>query len=491
MDKVYMCIDLKSFYASVECRERNLDPLTTNLVVADSSRTEKTICLAVSPSLKKYGLSGRSRLYEVVQKVRNINRERKEKIKGAKFRGKSSDINELEKDPYLEFSFIIAKPRMAYYLEYSTNIYKIYLKYISKDDIVVYSIDEVFCDITNYLKYYNLTPTELVTKIIKDVYTNTKITATAGIGTNLYLAKIAMDIVAKHAKSNAFGVRIAYLDEIKYRKELWDHKPLTDFWRLGKGIASKLSKFNINTMGEIASISLENEQLFFKLFGVNAELLIDHAWGYEPTLITDIMKYKPKSNSLSKGQVLHVPYDYLKARIIVREMADSLTLDLVNKKLVTKLITLTIGYDVSNVKKYDDLELVLDHYGRTIPKHSHGTITIDFKTSNQSILADKVIELYDKIVNKKLDIRRLNVSYCDLVPKSSVKEEKVIKQISLFDTYLDEYKDDYKYDNSNKIEDAVINIKNKFGKNSILKGIDLLEGATAIERNKEIGGHHE
>lgn len=500
MNRIYMCIDLKSFYASVECIERNLDPLKTNLVVADKSRTDKTVCLAISPSLKAYGLSGRARLYEVYQKVRYVNYERKKNNLNYKFIGKSANDDELKNNKSLELDFIIAPPRMAYYMKYSTDIYNIYLKYLSPDDIYVYSIDEVFCDITDYLKLYRLTSKELTTKIIKDVFETTGITATAGIGTNMYLAKVSMDIVAKHTKPNDFGVRIACLDEITYRKKLWEHKPLTNFWRVGNGYANKLEKYNIYTMGDIARCSLENEDLLYKLFGVNAELLIDHAWGYEPCTIKDVKSYKPLTTSLSSGQVLHCPYDYKKTKIIVSEMMELLSLDLVDKHLVTDQLTLTIGYDIENLsnpsisENYDG-EITIDHYGRKIPKHSHGTINLEFKTSSTKILLESIISLYERIVNKKLLVRRINISANKLENENEIISEKIVEQFDLFTDYKkqDKIKSTQREElqKERKIQNVILNLKNKYGKNAILKGMNLQDGATTIDRNKQIGGHHE
>jgi DNA polymerase V len=490
-----MCIDLKSFYASVECVERKLDPLTTNLVVADSSRTEKTICLAVSPSLKKYGIPGRARLFEVVQKVREINRERRKHTTTGKFVGKSYDEKELEENKDLELDYIVARPRMRYYMKYSNDIYKVYLKYLSKDDIYVYSIDEVFCDITDYMNYYKLSKEDLVTKIIKDVYDTTGITATAGIGTNLYLAKIAMDIVAKHAEPNSFGVRLASLDEMSYRRLLWNHRPLTSFWRTGPGLSKRLEKMGIYTMGDLARASLINEDKLYKVFGVNAELMIDHAWGYEPVEIKDIKAFRPSVNSISLGQVLQHPYNYDKTKIIVKEMADSLVLDLVAKHLVTNQIVLTITYDVSNLENDDsyDGEVVLDRYSRKIPKHAHGTINIDHKTSSAKIIIAKAVELYDRIIDPNLLVRKLNIVACNVVDESSVKEEPHIKQIDLFTDFKD-YKETQDKENKDEIEErklasTLLNIKKKYGKNAILKGMNFEEGATMRERNGQVGGH--
>ena len=493
MDKVYICIDLKSFYASVECVERNLDPITTNLVVADNSRTEKTICLAVTPSLKQYGLSGRSRLFEVVQKVKEINRDRRKKITG-NFKSKSYDDKELKKNTYLELDYIVAPPRMKLYMKYSTDIYNIYLKYFSSDDIYVYSIDEVFIDITNYLGMYNLKPRDLVTKIIKDVYDTTGITATAGIGTNLYLAKVGMDIVAKHVEPNEFGVRIAGLDEMYYRKKLWNHRPLTDFWRVGRGYAKKLEENNMFTMGDIARCSIENENLLFKLFGVNAELLIDHAWGWEPCTLKEVKAYKPTTNSLSSGQVLHEPYDYKKTRLIVKEMVELLTLDMVEKNYVTNQIVLDIGYDIDNLTNSNyNGEITTDHYGRKVPKPAHGTIRIDHHTSSTKTISDKTIELFERIINKKLHTRRINITVCNLVNENQVKDEFVYQQLDLFsnnklNTKLKE-KELKAEEDEKKVQKAIIDIKKKYGKNAILKAMNLEEGGTTIERNSQVGGH--
>ena len=493
MDKVYICIDLKSFYASVECVERNLDPITTNLVVADNSRTEKTICLAVTPSLKQYGLSGRSRLFEVVQKVKEINRNRRKRIKG-NFKDKSFDDIELKKNNYLELDYIAAPPRMKLYMKYSTDIYNIYLKYFSSDDIYVYSIDEVFIDISNYLGMYKLKPRNLVTKIIKDVYDTTGITATAGIGTNLYLAKVGMDIVAKHVEPNEYGVRIAGLDEMYYRKKLWNHRPLTDFWRVGRGYAKKLEENNMFTMGDIARCSIENENLLFKLFGVNAELLIDHAWGWEPCTLKDVKAYKPTTNSLSSGQVLHEPYDYKKTRLIVKEMVELLTLDMVDKNYVTNQIVLDIGYDIDNLtnSSYNG-EVTTDHYGRKVPKPAHGTIRIDHHTSSTKTISDKTIELFERIINKKLHTRRINITVCNLVNENQVKDEVVYQQLDLFsnnkiNTKLKE-KELKAEEQEKKVQKAIIDIKKKYGKNAILKAMNLEEGGTTIERNSQVGGH--
>lgn len=433
-ERKYIAIDLKSFYASVECVERRLNPLTTNLVVADASRTEKTICLAVSPSLKAYGISGRARLFEVIQKVKEVNDQRQRKAR-RKLTEKSFRDEELKNNPNLLVSFIAAPPRMAYYIEYSTKIYDIYLKYVSQDDIHVYSIDEVFLDVTDYLKNYKMSAHDLARTIIKDILQSTGITATAGIGTNLYLCKVAMDIVAKHVEADKDGVRIAELDEMSYRRLLWNHTPITEFWRVGKGYAKKLENVHLYTMGDIARCSLGsekdyyNEELLYKLFGVNAELLIDHAWGYEPCTIKDIKKYKPRDKSIGSGQVLHEPYTYDKARLIVKEMVDMLTLDLVDKNLVTDQIVLTIGYDIKNINHSYTGETKIDMYGRKIPKHSHGTANMKFPTSSTKLITEKVLELFDRIVDRKLFIRRLNISANHLVDGQSIKNKEFYDQI--------------------------------------------------------------
>ena len=498
MSKVYMCIDLKSFYASVECIERNLDPLDTNLLVADESRTDKTICLAVSPSLKSYGLGGRCRLFEAKQKVKEVNYQRRKNNNYKNFTGKSFIASELNNNKSLELDFIAAVPRMNLYMKYSTKIYNIYLKYIAPEDILVYSIDEVFCDITNYLSFYKLSAEGLVMKIIEDVYKTTGITATAGIGTNMYLAKVAMDITAKRMKPNKFGVRIAYLDEMKYKKELWNHKPLTDFWRVGKGYTKKLEEHGMYTMGDIARMSINNEDFLFKLFGVNAEFLIDHAWGYEPCTIKDAKNYKPLNSSISQGQVLHCPYNFEKAKLIVKEMVDNLVLELVDKHLKTDQIVLTIGYDIENLtnpsieRRYKG-EITIDAYGRKVPKHSHGTANIDHKTSSTKTITNEVMKLYDKIVNPILLIRRLNVTACNIVNEENKESTPIIEQIDLFTNYeeISKQKEKNLKDEieEKKIQKALLNIKKKYGKNSILKAMNYEEGATAKDRNLEVGGH--
>ena len=491
---IYIAIDLKSFYASVECQERGLNPITTNLVVADSSRTEKTICLAVSPSLKQYGISGRARLFEVVQKVKEVNIERKRKAPNQTFTGSSYDDIALKKNPDLELSYIVAPPRMSHYMKFSTNIYNVYLKWFSPEDIFVYSIDEVFIDITHYLKTYNMKARELVTKVIQNVYETTGMTATAGIGTNLYLCKVAMDIVAKHVEPNNNGVRIAGLDEMTYRKLLWNHRPITDFWRVGKGYSKKLEEHRIYTMGDIARVSIQNEELLYKLFGINAELLIDHAWGWEPVTIKQIKEYKPTTNSISSGQVLHCPYNFEQTKLIVKEMTELLTLDLVEKKLVTNQIVLTVGYDIENltnpyiINLYNG-EITIDRYGRKIPKHAHGTINLDHKTSSTKIIMEATMKLYERIMNKKLLVRRINITANNIVDEETAKQENPFEQIDLFTNYQ-EKADKRKEEHTEKeLQKAMIDIKKKYGKNAILKGMNLQEGGTTIERNGQIGGH--
>lgn len=496
MKRVYACIDLKSFYASCECVERGLDPLNTNLVVADSERTEKTICLAISPSLKQYGLGGRARLFEVVQKIKKINYNRRKNNNYKLFVSKSYIDSELKSNKNLELDYIVARPQMKKYMKYSANIYNIYLKYLSSEDIHVYSIDEVFCDLTNYLKYYKMSAKELVSKIIKDVYETTGITATGGIGPNLFLAKVSMDIVAKHEDANEYGVRIAEIDELDYRKLLWNHKPLTDFWRVGPGISKKLEKYGIYTMGDIAKCSINNEDLLYKLFGVNAELLIDHAWGVEPTTIKNIKNYKPLKNSISTGQMLSCGYNYEKAKLIIREMIDNLSLDLVNKKKLTNLLCLYIGYDSSSLKikkikeKYNG-EIELDYYGREVPKSSHSSINLDYYTSSNKVLTKKCLELFDRIVDKNLLIKKISITACNIIEENNKKEEIVFEQLNLFieNNYLENKKIKDEIQEEKKLQNTLLEIKNKYGKNSIFKLMDLEEGATTLERNEQVGGH--
>ena len=497
-NKTYIAIDLKSFYASVEAMERGMDPMTTNLLVADLSRTEKTICLAVSPSLKAYGISGRARMFEAIQQVKNANAERLRKAPGRKFSGSSFDDNELKANPSLSIDYVVAVPRMALYIEYSTRIYDVYLKYVAPEDIHVYSIDEVFIDATAYLKTLNMSAHDFTRMLIKDVLATTGVTATAGIGTNLYLCKVAMDITAKHIPADKDGVRIAELDEMSYRRLLWDHKPLTDFWRVGKGISKKLEQNYMFTMGDVARCSVYNEDLLYKLFGINAELLIDHAWGWEPCTIADIKAYKPTTNCLSSGQVLHCPYDFEKAKIVLKEMLEALSLDLVEKKLVTDQIVLTVGYDIENLtdaKRREAFkgEIKTDFYGRQIPKHARGTANIGRKTASTRLITDAVLKAYDENVDKKLLIRRINITANRVVPEATLSQAPAPYQLSLFEDYEEtekqKAKEDAELEKERRIQETLIGIKNKFGKNAILKGLNLQEGATAKDRNEQIGGH--
>ncbi len=496
--KSYVAIDLKSFYASVECMERGLDPMTTNLVVADASRTEKTICLAVSPALKSFGIPGRPRLFEVIQKVKWVNAQRSSKAPGRTLTDSSHDLLELKKNPSLAVDYVVAPPQMAKYMEVSTRIYNVYLKYIAPEDIHVYSIDEVFIDVTNYLNTYGLTARELAMKMIQDVLRTTGITATAGIGTNLFLAKVAMDIVAKHIPADKDGVRIAELDEMEYRRQLWHHRPLTDFWRVGKGYAKKLEENRMFTMGDVALCSVENEDLLYRLFGINAELLIDHAWGWEPCTIKEVKAYKPSSNSIGSGQVLHCPYDFEKTKLVVKEMIDLLVLDLVDKGLVTDQIVLTVGYDIENLtdpkrSKLYTGPVTTDHYGRKIPKHAHGTANLGRQTSSTMLVTNAVMELFDRIVDPALLIRRLNIAANHVVPEDTVSKADTVEQLDLFTDYaaLEKQREEENavLEREKKMQRAMLNIKKKFGKNAILKGMNLEEGATAKDRNAQIGGH--
>ena len=496
--RTYIAIDLKSFYASVECVERGLNPLTTNLVVADASRTEKTICLAVSPSLKKYGISGRARLFEVIQHVAQVNNERRIRLAGKSFTGKSVSDDELNSNPDLELDYIIAMPRMAHYIKYSTRIYEIYLKYVSENDIHVYSIDEVFMDVTNYLEYYKMSAHQLAMTIIREVLGQTGITATAGIGTNMYLCKIAMDIVAKHIPADKDGVRIAELDEMTYRRKLWDHQPLTDFWRVGRGIAQKLEKYGIRTMGQIARYSIDREELFYRLFGVNAELLIDHAWGWEPCTIDMVKAYRPENNSLCNGQVLSHAYDYKKARIVLMEMADAASLDLLDKHLVTDQLVLTVGYDTSSMadpyimKAYQG-EIKTDRYGRKVPKHAHGTANLKHFTSSSSIISKTATELYDRIVDHNLMIRRLSLTTNHVINENQAQIKATSVELDLFTENEQNDRETQEENNrlkkERRIQKTLLEIKKKYGKNTILKGLNFEDGATARLRNNQIGGH--
>ena len=493
-EKQYIAIDLKSFYASVECLQRGLDPMTTNLVVADPSRTEKTICLAVTPSLKSFGVSGRARLFEVVERVRQINSARKAASPGRTLTGSSWDYTALNTNPSLAVDYIVAPPQMALYMQTSTAIYQVYLKYVAPEDIHVYSIDEVFIDATPYLKTYGLTAREFAQKLIREVLQNYGVTATAGIGTNLFLCKVAMDIVAKHIPADEHGVRIAELDEMRFRRELWAHRPLTDFWRVGRGYARKLEQHGLFTMGDIARQSLQNEDLLYKLFGINAELLIDHAWGYEPCTITDIKSYRPESNSLSSGQVLHCPYTAEKAKLVLREMADLLALDLVDKGLVTDQIVLTIGYDIENLtdsarRKAYKGPVTTDHYGRKVPKHAHGTGNLSKHTASTKEILQETSDLFDRIVDKDLLIRRMNITANHVIRESDAPPLPDSQQMSMFIDYKQQAEEEESQEREKRRQKAVLTIKKKFGKNAILKGMNFEEGATAKDRNAQIGGH--
>ncbi len=503
-ERTYIAIDLKSFYASVECVERGLNPLTTHLVVADKRRTEKTICLAVSPSLKEYGIPGRPRLFQVVQKVEEANRLRARYAPGHTFSGASADALELKANPALAIDYVVAIPRMAHYMEWSTRIYEIYLGFVAPEDIHVYSIDEVFVDVTDYLGTYGLTPRELGAKMIRAVLEDTGITATAGIGTNLYLAKVAMDIVAKHIAPDENGARIACLDEKEYRRQLWDYEPLTDFWRVGRGYRDKLHEHGLFTMGDIARCSLgkardyHNEELLYRLFGVNAELLIDHAWGWEPCRMEDIKAYKPQSNSIGSGQVLPCPYSFDRARLVVREMADLVALELVDKGLVTDQMVLTVGYDRENLAdgresgRYQGA-VTTDRYGRKVPKHGRGTANLERPVSSARLITEAVMELFDRIVSPELMIRRIYLTACRVTDEVLAGSRKMAEQLDMFTDYealeRQRREEEERLEREKRMQKAVVDIKKKFGRNAILKGMNLVEGATAKERNGQIGGH--
>lgn len=545
MSKTYISIDLKSFYASVECMERGLDPLNTNLVVADASRTQKTICLAVSPSLKAYGIPGRARLFEVEQKVKEANARRQTRAPKNILDGKSVFATELNENPCLAIDYIAAKPRMALYMSKSTQIYDVYLRYIAPEDIYAYSVDEVFIDASGYLKTYGLNAHDFARLLVREVFKETGITATAGIGPNLYLCKIAMDIGAKHTEADADGVRIAELDEYSYRRLLWDHRPITDFWRVGRGYAKKLAKKSIFTMGDIARCSLGtsydyyNEDLLYKMFGVNAELLIDHAWGYEPCTLAEVKSYRPQRKSLVSGQVLQNAYTYEKTRIVVREMMELLALDLVEKGLLTNQIVLTVGYDIENLsdperRKAYKGEVTVDGYGREVPKHAHGTGNLQFSTASTKLTTECVLEVFDRVVDKDLLTRRISITVNNLVLESEYKRERESvsaepEQLNMFDMLAGggtpqerepaSSKDNSSYsergeekprnsvvaesisgsaasdksedalEKEKQVQEAMLKIKKRFGKNAILKGTNLQEGATAKERNAQIGGH--
>ena len=498
--RTFICIDLKSFYASVECVERGRDPLRTNLVVADPARTEKTICLAVTPSMKAFGIPGRARLFEVVERVREVNDRRLKALKGGSFSGSSSDADELEKDPTLELSYVVAPPQMRRYMDVSGEIYGIYLQYVAPEDIFPYSVDEVFMDVTAYLRTYRMTAHEMAVKMIRDVLSRTGITATAGIGTNPYLAKIAMDIVAKHMPADADGVRIAELDEMSYRRFLWTHTPLTDFWRIGPATARKLAARGLFTMGDVARCSLENEDVLYHMFGVNAELLIDHAWGYEPTQMSDIKNYKPKAHSVSIGQVLKEPYSAEKARLIVHEMTDLLVLDMVDKGLVTDQVVLTVGYDVENVQdparaKAFQGEIKKDYYGRMAPKSAHGSENLSGYTSSGREIIETMLRLFDRIVNPELTVRRMYVVANHVLPRENApKKQEEGRQLDLFADFSPEKQEERKQqekarEKEEKIQKAILEVQKKYGKNALLKGMNLEEGATTMERNEQVGGH--
>ena len=496
--RTYVAIDLKSFYASVECVERGLNPLTTNLVVADKSRTDKTICLAVSPSLKKYGIGGRARLFEVVQRIKEVNMRRRYDTPNGELQGSSVSDVELEADKRLRVDYIVATPRMAQYMKVSRQINAIYGRYIAPEDIHVYSVDEVIMDVTNYLKLYKMTAHELTMKMIREVLGETGITATAGIGTNMYLCKVAMDIMAKKMPADKDGVRIAELDEMSYRRHLWNHRPLTAFWRVGKGVAGRLAPYGIDTMGKIARCSVENEELLYRLFGVNAELLIDHAWGWEPCTMEAVKAYRPEVNSLSRGQVLSVAYDWEKARVVVKEMAENMALLLVSKRLVTNQIILTVSYDVENLSndeiraKYHG-DVTKDYYGRMAPKHSHGIANMEHYTSSAYEMVEAVMRLYDENVNSNLLVRRLNLTVNNVIGEMQVGEGMKPRQLDLFVDYEEQHKTEEQekaqQEKERRMQEAQIEIKKRFGKNAILKGLNYREGATARERNQQIGGH--
>ncbi len=503
-ENTYIAIDLKSFYASVECVERGLDPMHTNLVVADESRTDKTICLAVSPSMKAYGIPGRPRLFEVNQKMREVNAARQRKAPGGTFTGASVHAIELEYMPELRAGFVTAVPRMALYLKYSGRIYDIYLNYAAPEDIHVYSIDEVFIDVTHYLNTYQMTARELASKMIRDVLETTGITSTAGIGPNLYLCKVAMDIVAKHIPPDQYGVRIAKLDERSYRRLLWSHRPLTDFWRVGKGYARKLEAQGLYTMGDIARCSLGksgdyyNEDLLYHMFGVNAELLIDHAWGWEPCRMKDIKAYRPENNSMGSGQVLQCAYDFRKARLVVKEMTDQVVLELVEKGLVTDQMVLTVSYDRSSLddpglRKAYQGEVTTDHYGRKVPKHAHGTVNLGRWSSSTKLILDAVMDLYGQIVDPRLLVRRINVTANHVIPEEKMQKKETYEQMDLFTDYArlrqKQEEEEQALKKERQLQQAVLEIKKRYGKNAVLKGMNLEEGATARERNHQIGGH--
>lgn len=490
--KTYIAIDLKSFYASVECVERGLDPLKNNLVVADEGRTEKTICLAVSPSLKAHGIPGRARLFEVVERVKQVNNNRKLNINYADFKGESYNADELN-DDYLKLSYIVAPPRMNLYKKYSNRIFAIYSNFVSPEDILVYSIDEVFIDATNYLRSRGVTAHQLAMDMIKAVLAETGITATAGIGTNMYLAKVAMDIVAKHIEADKDGVRIAELDEISYRKQLWNYRPITDFWRVGRGIGKRLESVGIYTMGDIAKCSLGsdtefyNENLLYKLFGINAELLIDHAWGWEPCTIEDVKSYKPDTKSISSGQVLTRPYSFDESAVIVREMAELLALDLVDKKVTTNQIVLTLNYDTENIKKGYKGEITVDGYGRKIPKHAHGTSNINRLTSSSKLVVNAAMDVFYRIADRSLSVRKVSICANHITDENKTEPANV--QLDLFTDYSKIKAEEDALKKERSLQNAMLRIQKRYGKNAILKGTNLQDCATTVERNNQVGGH--
>jgi len=504
LERTYLCIDLKSFYASVECVERGLDPMNTNLVVADASRTEKTICLAVTPSLKAHGISGRARLFEAIEQVKEVNIRRARLIPGEEFTGESCDARELAKNPRLKLGFIAAPPRMALYMDYSSRIYQVYLRHVAPEDIHVYSIDEVFIDLTPYLGIAAMSARDFAKMLIREILEATGVTAAAGIGTNMYLAKIAMDIMAKRVPADADGVRIAALDEMSYRRELWCHRPLTDFWRVGRGYAKKLEEHGLYTMGDIARCSIGseveyyNEELLYKLFGVNAELLIDHAWGFENATIADIRAYRPASSSICSGQVLSEPYSFEKARLIVREMTDMLSLDLADKGLLTDQIVLTVGYDIENLtdpvrRKAYKGPVTTDFYGRNVPRHGHGTVNLGRHSCSTKLLTEKTLELFERIADEKLLVRRLTISANHILPEALAPKREEPRQLDLFTDYeaLERKREaeEKEYEREARRQRALLEIKKRYGKNAILKGMNFEEGATARDRNSQVGGH--
>lgn len=491
--RAYLAIDLKSFYASAECIFRGLNPMTTNLVVADPARTEKTICLAVTPALKALGIPGRARLFEVVQKVAEINALRRQKAPGHCFSGSSCDAVELQNNPSLSLDYIVAPPQMQYYLETSAKIYGIYLKYIAPEDMHIYSIDEVFIDATPYLRTYRMTPRQLVQRLILDVQKSTGLTATAGIGTNLYLCKIALDILAKRSPPDEYGIRAAELDELTYRQTLWNHEPLTDFWRIGRGYARKLTSHGMFTMGDVARASLTGEQILYQLFGINAELLIDHAWGWEPCTMADIKAYRPTATGISSGQVLHRPYTHEEARLIVREMTDLMALDLVQKGLVTDQLTLTVGYDIENLsdpvrRSAYNGPVVRDPYGRLIPAHAHGTANLGCKTASTAKIMEAILTLFDRITDPALLVRRITLHACRVVPEEEAAEP-AFQQLDFFTSLPRQEQEAAAREREKRRQQTELSIKRKFGKNAIFRGMNLKEGATTLDRNRQIGGH--